>query len=167
MTREVELDDPVGEAVHRPHMLVRAHQHAVRGNAGHSSRNLPFTSNTWMRRFPRSETKTRGGAADRYAVRRVELTGSRPSAPPFQERLSRLVEFHDARVSVAVRHEERAVRQPVDHRRTTEAREVVVLAEFIQHAERLHELLAVVREPVDDVPHVINNPDMPDPDRTG
>src|SRR5262245_45073461 len=145
VTCQIELDDAVGEAVDGPHVFVSAHQHAVRRDPRPLLEELPVGIehlDAAVAAIGHEDARRR--SADGNAMRRVELPGTRAAASPLQQRLAGLVELHHARVAVSVRDEERAVRQPVDHRRTTEPREVVVLAELVEHAEGLYELLTVV-----------------------
>src|SRR5580765_4850892 len=122
VTREIELDDAVGEAIDSPHMLVGAHQHAVRRDARPLLEELAVDIehlNTAVASIGDEDARRR--AADSNAVRCVELARPGASASPLQERLAALVELHDASVAVPVGDEKGAIRQPVDHRRTPEA----------------------------------------------
>jgi hypothetical protein len=79
---------------------------------------------------------------------------------PPQQRLSLFAELHHAAVGVAVAHEERPVRQPIDHRRPVEVLEVVVGTEDAHLSEREHLRLAVVGELVNHMIHVVDDPDV-------
>src|SRR5262245_21433551 len=81
--------------------------------------------------------------------------------PPPEQRLPILVELHDSTVRIAVADEERTIREPVDHRRSIEVLQVVVGSEDAHLAKREDLRLAVVRELVNDVVHVIHYPDVP------
>src|SRR6185436_2333057 len=85
VTREIELDDAIGEAVHRPHVLVGAHQHAVRRDARplleelavgieHLDAAVAAIGYEYARRR----------SADRDPMRRVELSRAGASAAPLQ-----------------------------------------------------------------------------------
>src|SRR5581483_10317398 len=83
-------------------------------------------------------------------VRRVALLA------PIHYEFAVLVELCDARAVVAVRHEHGAVRQPRQERGPVEVRAVRPLHGW--RAYRLHELLSVVRELVDRVHVIVNQP---------
>ena len=100
---------------------------------------------------------------DGHAVHVVHVAGTRlvrriALDAPLHQELPVLVELRDARAGVAVGDEERAVGQPVDERRPVEVRRVRAL--HLRRADRLHELLAVVREPVDHLHVVVDDPDV-------
>src|SRR5438876_11489602 len=100
---QVEFDDPVGEASESPYMLVCAHQHAVRRDAGPLLEELAVDVehlDAFVSAIGDEDARRR--AADGDAVRCIELARPSTSAPPLQERLAGLVELHDAGVAVAV-----------------------------------------------------------------
>src|SRR5438270_162872 len=68
------------------------------------------------------------------------------------------VELHDARIAVAIGDEDGPVRQPVDKGRTIEM--LFVVARLIGRAERLDQLLAVVREFENGVGLIVHHPDV-------
>ena len=92
------------------------------------------------------------------AVDRVELPRAVTLGAPLLDELAVLVQFHDARVAQAVGDEHRAVGQKGDVLRQAVVR--LVVAGHIGFAERLHQLLAVVAELVDDVTRVVHDPDV-------
>ena len=97
-------------------------------------------------------------AVDVVEVARPLLVRRVPLLAPRRQVLAVLVELHDARVGVAVGHEHHAVGQPREKCRPVEVRAVIARHAF--DAERLHQLLAVVRELVDDVIAVLDDPDV-------
>ena len=98
---------------------------------------------------------------DSVGHRELSIALARLQRPPPEQRRPILVELHDSTVRIAVADEERTIREPVDHRRSIEVLQVVVGSEDAHLAEREHLRLAVVRELVDDVVHVIDHPDVP------
>src|SRR5262245_2367145 len=83
VTGQIELDDSIGEAVDRPHVLVRAHQHAVRRD----TRPLLEEFTVGVEHLdtavsPIRDEYARRRTADGDAVRGVELTRASALAPP-------------------------------------------------------------------------------------
>ena len=68
------------------------------------------------------------------------------------------IEFHDARIAVAVCDEHRPVGKPVDEGRPVEV--LFVVARLIGRAEGLYQLLAIVREFVNRMALVVNHPNV-------
>ena len=94
---------------------------------------------------------------DRHRMRRLELAVAGAARSPHQQELAVLVELRDARVAVAVAHEERTVGQPRDVGRPFEMRAVV--ARLVALAERHQQLLAVVADLPDLMMDVVDEPD--------
>ena len=90
-------------------------------------------------------------------VHRVELAITGPVSTPRRDELAVLVEFHDARVREAVGHEHTAVGKERQILRPAEMR--LILSGRPLDAQRLQQLLAVVREHVDDVLRFADHPD--------
>ena len=89
----------------------------------------------------------------------IELAISFTRRSPLEDELSSLVELHHPRVRVAVADEERSVRQPCNVCGTAEV--FFVSARNACFSKRHHELLAVVCELEDLLPHVVDHPDVP------
>ena len=93
------------------------------------------------------------------AVGQVELAWPAAFHAPRRHVLAVPVEFDDARVHVAVGHEEAAVGQPRQIGRAAEVR--LVGAADAGHPERHHQLLPVVGELEDLLPRIVHHPDVP------
>ena len=128
----------------------------------HSERYLPFSSKIWMRWLSRSLTNTRrvskidGDAVHVVHVARPRFLARLASHAEIQQELPLRVELRDAGAVVAVGHVEAAVGQPRHEGRSIEMR--AVGARHVRRADRLHQLLAVVRELVDRVRVVVDDP---------
>ena len=94
--------------------------------------------------------------ADRDAVHAAQLARRVAARAERRHELAVLVELRDARVAQAVGDEDRSVRQEREVLRAAEVRRIV--AGHAGLADRHHQLLAVVRELVDDVLAVVDDP---------
>ncbi len=99
---------------------------------------------------------------DSDAVHIAHITGplirGRSFPAPIEEKFAVLVEFRDARSVVAVGDKESAVRKPGQKGRTVEMR--AVRAGHSGRADRLNQLLAIVRELVNGLHMIVYDPDM-------
>ena len=68
------------------------------------------------------------------------------------------IEFHDARIAIAVCDEHLAVGKPIDEGRPVKV--LLVAARLIGRAKRLHQLLAIVREFVNRMALIVNYPNV-------
>ena len=96
-------------------------------------------------------------AINRNPVDRIELARSRARLAPLEQVFAILVKFHHTRIAVAVADEKIAVRQKRDIGRSTEV--TLVARGHAKFAER-HQEFAVIRELVNHVRTVIDEPDM-------
>ena len=103
---------------------------------------------------------------DGHSVYVAEVTGARIDGParrsaecsPLHEELPVLIELRHACAGVAVRDEEGAVGQPIDIGRPVEVR--CVRAGYLRSADGLQQLAAIVREAVDYLHVVVDDPDV-------
>src|SRR5262249_11116751 len=96
---------------------------------------------------------------DRDRVYRVELAGPGARRSPGHEKLPVSVELDDARVRVAVGDVEGAIGKPGDIRRPAEM--LIVVAGDARFAQSHQELLPVIAEFEDLLPHIVDHPDAP------
>ena len=160
--RQVEFQHLLRRSVRHPEVLVVGHQKGVRTtDVRPRVQELPVLVEDLDPRVRAVADVDTTFAVDGDRVNGVHvagprLVGRRALLAPGHQELAVLVELDDPRVDVAVAHEERTVRQPRDVRRPVEVR--LVVARHPELAERLHQLLAVVRELVDHVRAIVHEP---------